>query len=112
MVYYGDLDSCTRGVDLNSNVNQKLSQWNYGEIIRQLENKLDRHGISMIKVKEYNTSKKCPVCEKHNKPRGRNYECSCGYKMHRDINGAINILNDNSEFKLTKYNNLKYLRIS
>ncbi len=90
---------------------QKLTQWNFGQIVQQLENKLSRHGIKLIKVKEYYTSKKCPVCGKLNKPNGRNYECECGYIMHRDVNGAINILNDNGGFKVTKYNNLKYLRV-
>lgn len=114
-VYYGDLDSCSRGTKQDHVggrvVRQKLSQWNFGEIMQQLENKLSRHGIQLIKVKEYYTSKKCPVCGKLNKPNGRNYECECGYIMHRDVNGAINILNDNGGFKVTKYNNLKYLRV-
>ena len=77
----------------------------------QLENKLSRHEIKLIKVKEYYTSKKCPACGLHNKPNGRNYECTCGYTMHRDVNGAINILNDNGGFKVTSYKNLKYLRV-
>jgi putative transposase len=114
-VYYGDLDSCTRDTSKDhisgKVVRQKLSQWCYGLIMLQLENKLSRHGIKLIKVKEYYTSKKCPVCGLHNKPNGRNYECTCGYAMHRDVNGAINILNDNGGFKVQKYNNLKYLRV-
>lgn len=115
-VYYGDLDNCTRNTKQqnrgNSFVRQKLSQWNYGQIIQQLENKLSRYGIKLVKVKEYYTSKKCPVCKELNKPNGRNYECKCGYVMHRDINGAINILNDNSQYKIDRYSNLKYLRIA
>jgi len=114
-VYYGDLDSCTRNTKKehrgNRKVHQKLSQWNYGQIMREITNKLTRYGIELVKVKEYYTSKKCPVCSVLNTPKGRNYECDCGYSMHRDVNGAINILNDNSEFKIHKYKNLKYLRI-
>jgi len=118
-VYYGDLDSCTRNTEKegkgNKKTRQKLSQWNYGLIMLQLENKLSRYGIKLIKVKEYWTSKKCPCCGKRNTPKGRNYQCKkCGYAMHRDVNGAINILNDNSQYKykVTKYSNLKYLRIA
>jgi putative transposase len=114
-VYYGDLDACVRNTKkehrVNKSIRQKLSQWCFGLIILQLQNKLTRYGIEMVKVKEYYSSKKCPVCGELNTPKGRNYECSCKYVMHRDINGAINILNDNSNFKITKYNNLKYLRI-
>lgn len=115
-VYYGDLDSCTRNTKEakrgNRTVRQKLSQWCYGLIILQLTNKLTRHGIKLVKVKEYYTSKKCPVCGELNKPNGRNYECKCGYVMHRDVNGAINILNDNSQYNISKYSGLKYLRIA
>lgn len=115
-VYYGDLDNCTRGTkkkkDGSRFIRQKLTQWCFGKIVQQLNNKLSRHGIKLIKVKEYYTSQKCPACEKRNKPKGRNYECKCGYKMHRDVNGAINILNDNSKYKIKECNTLKYLRIA
>jgi putative transposase len=115
-VYYGDLDNCTRSTKENNQgntmVRQKLSQWCYGLIMLQLQNKLSRYGIELVKVKEYYTSKKCPICSKLNKPNGRNYECECGYKMHRDVNGAINILNDNSNWYVDRYTNLKYLRIA
>lgn len=115
-VYYGDLDSCVRDTKKdhrgNTIVRQKLSQWCFGLIILQLSNKLSRYGIELIKVKEYYTSKKCPKCNKHNKPNGRNYSCKCGYIMHRDVNGAINILNDNSDWYIDRYTDLKYLRIA
>lgn len=112
-VYYGDLDSCTRNTKkrMGKKLGQKLNEWSYGLLVRQLENKLSRHGIKLVKVKEYYTSKKCPSCGKLNKSKGRNYICKCGYIQHRDVVGAINILNDNSEFNIIKYNNLKYLQI-
>ena len=114
-VYYGDLDSCTRNTKKekrgSKKIHQKLTQWNYGQLIQELINKLTRYGIELVKVKEYYTSKKCPVCKTLNSPKGRNYECNCRYSMHRDINGAINILNDNSNYKISRYKELKYLRI-
>jgi len=115
-IYYGDLDNCTRNTKEkhrgSKKTRQKLSQWSYGLIILQLVNKLTRYGIELAKVKEYYTSKKCPVCGILNAPKGRNYICNCGYSMHRDVNGAINILNDNSQYNINKYNNLKYLQIT
>lgn len=114
-VYYGDLDSLTRDSKENQKgsrkVRQKLSQWEYGELIRLLEPKLSKYGIELIKVKEYYTSQKCPNCKLLNKPKGRNYKCSCGYSQHRDIVGAINILNDNDNRDLKYYKELKYLQI-
>lgn len=113
-VYYGDLDSCTRGHhgEVNRFVNQKLNDWCYGLLTLQLENKLSRYGIKMIKVSEAYSSQTCPHCGNKHKPIGRNYECSCGYKQHRDVVGAMNILNFNEkDIHIERYNNLKYLRI-
>jgi putative transposase len=116
IVYYGDLDSSTRNTKKGGKINranrQKLSQWNYGQVVSQLQNKLLRFGVKMVKVKEYNTTKKCPVCETLNKTKGREYKCKCGYKNHRDLNGAINILNDNNcyGYKINSCNTFKYLR--
>ncbi|ATF13593.1 transposase [Brevibacillus brevis X23] len=115
-VYYGDLDGVTRSTRKNDKgntfVRQKLSQWNYGELMNQLKNKLTRYGIKLVKVKEYYTSSKCPACKNINKPIKRNYDCTCGYKQHRDIVGAINILNDNHSTNLTHYTSKKYLQIA
>lgn len=112
-VYYGDLDSATRNIkDRGSKcVNQKLAQWNHGEIINQLCNKLSGYGVELIKVKEYYTSQTCPNCSKRHKPTNRNYECVCGYEQHRDLVGAINILNFNTTSNIKQYNTYKYLRI-
>ena len=114
-VYYGDLDSCTRGhSDDNSKyINQKLRDWCYGQLTKQLENKLSRYGIELVKVSEAYSSQTCPHCGNRHKPTGRNYECQCGYKQHRDVVGAMNILNFNEkDIKLEKYSSLKYLRIA
>jgi putative transposase len=112
-VYYGDLDSCTRNTKgrINKIVGQKLSQWNYGELMQQLHNKLERYGIQLIKVSEAYTSQTCPSCGKRHKPTNRNYICDCGYTQHRDLVGAINILNFNEGTNIKEYTNLKYLRI-
>ncbi|MFC8686005.1 RNA-guided endonuclease TnpB family protein [Brevibacillus porteri] len=107
IVYYGDLDGATRGTKQkskgNSYIRQKLGQWNYGQIMIHLTNKLSRYGIRLVKVKEYYTSTKCPICRSLNKPTKRSYECVCGYKQHRDIVGAINILNDNHGANLSRF---------
>ena len=114
-VYYGDLDSCTRNTKERTNklLGQKLNDWCYGLLMLQLENKLSRYGIELVKVSEAYSSQTCPHCSHRHKPTGRNYECQCGYKQHRDVVGAMNILNFNeNDVQLEKYNNLKYLRIA
>lgn len=113
-VYYGDLDSCTRNSSerVGKIVGQKLNDWCYGLLALQLENKLSRYGIEMIKVSEAYSSQTCPRCGHRHKPTNRNYECQCGYTQHRDIVGAMNILNFNEkDIHIENYSSLKYLRI-
>lgn len=50
-------------------------------------------GIRVEYVNPAYTSQICPSCGKHNKAKDRNYKCSCGYKNHRDLVGAKNIIN-------------------
>ena len=113
-VYFGDLDSCTRNTKgkMSKTVNHKLNEWNYGLLTLQLENKLNRYGIEMVKISEAYSSQTCPHCGHRHKPVNRNYECQCGYKQHRDIVGAINILNFNEkDIHIERYKKLSYLRI-
>ena len=72
--------------------NQKLSNWSFGKLFSLLEYKLKVKGIAIEKVDESYTSQTCPVCKNRKKSRNRNYHCKCGYKEHRDIHGARNIL--------------------
>lgn len=113
-VYYGDIDSCTRNTHerVGKKVGQKLNEWNYGLLMLQLENKLGRYGIELVKVSEAYSSQTCPNCSERHHPTNRNYICECGYTQHRDIVGAINILNFNAGTKITKYINKKYLQIA
>jgi len=113
LIYYGDVDSATRNTKnrIKSHNGEKLNEWNHGQIIKLLTNKLSRYNIQTIKVPEYYTSQACPACGLLNKPTNRNYICECGYIQHRDILGAINILNFNHGTGLTHYKSKTYLRI-
>jgi len=112
-VYYGDLDSATRNSNgrLRKSTNQKLNMWRFGQIKNHLTYKLASEGISMIKINEAYTSQICPHCNRKNKTATRNYACRCGYSQHRDIVGAINILNNNSASHMESYNKKEYLQI-
>jgi putative transposase len=116
VVYYGDLDSATRGRkgEVSKIIGQKLNQWSYGEIVRQLTNKLSCYGIKLTKINEAYTSQTCPECGHRYHPNGRNYDCpECGFSQHRDIVGAMNILNFNEDrLNIKYYKSKKYLRIA
>jgi putative transposase len=113
-VIYGNVDNTTRNSHgrLNKNTNHKLNMWRFGKIIQQLNNKLTRFGIKLVKVDEYYSSQTCPHCGNKRRVSNRNYECKkCSYKQHRDIVGAINILNNNLKYHIEGYINKVYLQI-
>lgn len=96
--------------------NQKLSNWNFGKLMKYLSYKLEAKGIRMTKIDESYTTQTCPVCGKRKKSSSRNYRCTCGYECHRDIHGARNILSKHLRCGKIEYigdiKNIKYLRIS
>ena len=94
--------------------NQKMSQWQFGRITSYLQYKLAAEGISLEKVNEAYSTQTCPVCRRRKKISSRNYSCRCGYREHRDIHGAKNIL---SKYKYGEFREIasvehKYLRIA
>ena len=76
----------------NRKTSQKLSNWNFGKIKDCLKYKLANVGIEFEEISEAYSSQTCPICEQRHKTNSRNYKCSCGYKAHRDVHGAHNIL--------------------
>lgn len=95
---------------------QRLTQWSYGKLKYKIKYKLKNININLIEISEEFTSQTCPFCGNKHKPKGRNYVCKCGYKNHRDIVGAINILSkylNNGKIKSINLpqKELKYLRI-
>lgn len=68
---------------------RRLSQWSRGRQEQYLEYKT---GVDLDPVSEAHSSQTCPACLTRNRPQGRLYRCSCGFSLHRDAVGAINIL--------------------
>lgn len=94
------------------NAKAEVSLKDYLMLTQQLENKLSRYGIEMVKISEAYTSQTCPHCGEKHKPTNRNYKCKCGYTQHRDLVGAMNMLNfQEKKLHIERYKNLKYLRI-
>lgn len=69
---------------------RRLSQWSRGQ---QEEYLAYKTGVELGRVAEHHSSKTCPACLTRHRPWGRNYRCGyCGFALHRDAVGAINIL--------------------
>lgn len=71
--------------------NRSLHTWSFYRLAQYIEYKAKLAGIEVLYVNPAYTSQTCPVCGSHNHAKDRNYHCTCGYHIHRDIVGAINI---------------------
>ena len=91
----GDVRTVGKGKRLHRNAQQKVSGWSHGRQIAFLTYKLEAEGIALQRQNEAYSSKTCPQCGTHTKPKGRNYRCSntvCGFVGHRDAVGAANLV--------------------
>lgn len=90
----GDVRDVADGKRLNQQNQQKISNWSHGKLRRYIGYKAAAAGLTVVDdVDEAYTSQTCAGCGNRHKPRGRIYVCSaCGAVVHRDVQGAANIL--------------------
>jgi len=82
-----------RSTARTSRKNEKnLHTWSFYRLAKYIEYKAQLEGIRIQYVNPEYTSQKCPECGTLNKARDRKYKCKCGFKTHRDILGAMNII--------------------
>lgn len=72
--------------------NRNLHTWSFYRLAQFIEYKATLAGIKVEYVNPAYTSQTCPSCATRNKAQDRTYICGCGYRAHRDIVGAVNIL--------------------
>ena len=73
--------------------NHSLHTWSFYRLAQFIEYKAKLAGIKVEYVNPAYTSQKCPVCGNVHHANDRNYTCKCGFHIHRDLLGAINICN-------------------
>jgi len=71
---------------------KNLHSWSFYRLTQFIEYKASLAGISVLYVNPRYTSQTCPVCGTRNHASDRKYKCPCGFKTHRDILGAMNII--------------------
>lgn len=78
--------------------NKRVGDVSWSEFTRQLQYKCLWYGKSLVKIDKYFPSSQiCHVCGKNDGKKSldiREWKCDCGAILDRDINAAINILNE------------------
>ena len=73
--------------------NHSLHTWSFYRLAQFIEYKAKLVGISVEYVNPEYTSQRCPICGSVHHANDRNYTCKCGFRIHRDLLGAMNICN-------------------
>lgn len=73
--------------------NHSLHTWSFYRLAQYIEYKARFAGIKVEYVNPAYTSQMCPVCGHVHHANDRNYTCKCGFHIHRDLLGAMNICN-------------------
>lgn len=73
--------------------NHSLHTWSFYRLAQYIEYKAKLAGIKVEYVNPAYTSQTCPVCGNVHHANDRNYTCKCGFHIHRDLLGAMNICN-------------------
>lgn len=73
--------------------NHSLHTWSFYRLAQYIEYKAKLAGIVVEYVNPAYTSQTCPVCGHIHHANDRNYVCKCGFHIHRDLLGAMNICN-------------------
>lgn len=73
--------------------NPSLHIWSFYRLAQYIEYKAKFAGIKVEYVNPAYTSQTCPVCGHVHHANDRNYVCKCGFHIHRDLLGAMNICN-------------------
>lgn len=73
--------------------NHSLHIWSFYRLAQFIEYKAKLAGISVEYVNPAYTSQTCPICSRVHHANDRNYTCECGFQIHRDLLGAMNICN-------------------
>lgn len=73
--------------------NHSLHTWSFYRLAQFIEYKARLAGITVEYVDPAYTSQTCPVCGSVHHAEDRDYACRCGFHIHRDLLGAMNICN-------------------
>ena len=73
--------------------NHSLHTWSFYRLAQFIEYKAKLAGIVVEYMNPAYTSQTCLICGNVHHAKDRQYICTCGFHIHRDILGAMNICN-------------------
>ena len=92
----GDIENPGRNVKAKSGLNKAILDQGWSEFKRQLEYKQAWRGGQLILVNPRHTSQTCSNCGQvcaDSRRSQSEFKCvACGYEIHADFNGALNVL--------------------
>jgi putative transposase len=92
----GDMENPGRNVKAKSGLNKAILDQGWGEFRRQLEYKQAWRGGQLIIVNPKFTSQTCSKCDHvcaDSRLSQSEFKCvACGFEIHADFNGALNVL--------------------
>ena len=94
-IVIGDLSHIRDSANYNDNANQKIHQWQFAEVTKQLFYKAKYFGVKITKISGEDTSKTCALCGRETDGRVHRglYRCKLYNKQfNADANGALNIM--------------------
>ena len=94
-IVVGDLSHIRDNANYNDNANQKIHQWQFAEITKQLFYKAKWAGVKITKTSERGTSKTCALCGQETNGRVHRglYRCKLyNEQFNADAGGALNIM--------------------
>ncbi|WRM43404.1 hypothetical protein [Staphylococcus phage LY01] len=91
--------------NLTKGIRKSIAESCFYEVKRQLEYKQHIFNSELVQVSRWFPSTQlCSNCGRRNKiGKSKTYKCSCGHKIDRDVNAAINLMNE-GKYLLGKVN--------
>ena len=86
------LDNIRKTAKTSRKNSHNLHTWSFYRLAQYIEYKAHIAGIAVEYVEAAYTSQICPVCGAKNHAKDRDYVCKCGFRQHRDLVGARNII--------------------
>jgi IS605 OrfB family transposase len=86
-----DLTHIRASITAGKRVRTRLHRWAFRQLQDFVAYKAEGAGLSVVYISPTYTSQTCSVCGEIGKRERHRFSCSCGARLHSDVNAALNI---------------------